>query len=456
MPVPKVAVVGRPNVGKSSVFNWLAGRRIAIVDPTSGVTRDRNTTLVEVGADFFELIDTGGMGIEDRDSLTDEVEHQIRVALNEADLVLFVVDAIDGVTPLDLTVAEKLRRLDRPLAIVVNKCDNERLEQGAGEFYRLGRDKLVTVSAAQNHGKEKLLAFIRHNLPRFADAQRPPKPVMKLAIAGRRNVGKSTFINQLAQEQRVIVSEVPGTTRDSVDVHFEKDGQQFIAIDTAGVRKAKSVADSIEFYSMARSQRSIRRADVVFMFIDPTQGIGQVDRRLVMYIQDLCKPCVFVVNKWDLMRPMATGDYEGTIEHNFPGMPFAPIAFLTAKEGRNVQSLLDLAQSLFRQANERVGTGLLNRVISQAMAAQGPPAGPHGTPKVYYATQVAVAPPTIVAFCKHPADLPPPYQRYLLRELREALPFQEVPIKLYLRQRTSRNQPSDKTRPESPISDAGD
>ena len=256
MTVPVVAIVGRPNVGKSSLFNWLAGRRIAIVDPTAGVTRDRLSSLVQAGERSFEVVDTGGMGMDEAGELTAQVERQIETAIAQASVLLFVVDVRAGVMPLDQAVAQRLRQAGRPVLLVANKCDTEALEPQAAEFYQLGADHVVPVSAHQDRGKQALLDRIVQQLPPAdATAAVPADVTLKIAIVGRRNTGKSTFINCVAEDERVIVSEVPGTTRDSVDVRFECDGKSFLAIDTAGVRRKSSVADSVEFYSMARAER---------------------------------------------------------------------------------------------------------------------------------------------------------------------------------------------------------
>ena len=280
MPVPVVAIVGRPNVGKSSLFNWLAGRRIAIVDPTAGVTRDRLAALINVDERYFELVDTGGIGGQDVDNLTEHVERQIETAIDQAAVILFVVDARSGLMPLDEEVARRLRYITKPIICVANKCDTQALDAHATEFYKLGRGKLVCVSAQQNRGKDNLLRLIRARLPKTAEPTPNLEVTMKLAIVGRRNTGKSTFINSLAESERMIVSEVAGTTRDSVDVRFERDGQVFVAIDTAGVRHKGSISSDLEFYSMARAERSIRRADVVLLFLDPRVRISKVDKQL--------------------------------------------------------------------------------------------------------------------------------------------------------------------------------
>jgi GTP-binding protein len=274
---------------------------------------------------------------------------------------------------------------------------------------------------------------------------------MKLAIIGRRNVGKSTFINVLARAERVIVSEVPGTTRDAVDVRFELDGKTFMAIDTAGVRRKKSIENDIEFYSLARAERSIRRADVVLLFFDPTQGISKIEKQLAGTVAELYKPCVLVVNKWDLMLPMTTGKYAAILYDQVRALPFAPSVFITASRGKNVKALLNLAQNLYKQANARVSTAELNRVIEQAVTANPAPPRENRQGKIYYATQVGTRPPTVVLFCNSPQLFDSPYQRYLLASLREKLPFQEVPIKLYLRRRHEPDASDSEPRAEATV-----
>ncbi len=441
MAVPVVAIVGRPNVGKSSLLNALSGRRIAIVDPTAGVTRDRVSTLVKADHRFFELVDTGGMGIQDVDNLTAHVERQIEAAIDQAHVILFVVDTRVGLTALDEKVAARLRYVTKPIICVANKCDTVELEPQAAEFYRLGRGKLICVSAEQKRGLDELMGMILERLPESVDASPDIEPAMKLAIVGRRNTGKSTFINSLAQAERMIVSEVPGTTRDSVDVRFERDGKAFIAIDTAGVRRKKSIGSDIEFYSMARSERSIRRADVVLLFLDPRVRISKVDKQLAEYILEQHKPAIFVINKWDLMMPMPTGKFGHYVRATFPSLDYVPIAFITAKSGKNVHAVLNLAQNLYKQTSTRVTTGDLNRVVREALGKQAPPMRQNRRPKLYFATQVATNPPTIVLFTNGPELFDNTYHRYLLKTLRDNLPFGDVPIRLYLRQRRREDQP---------------
>jgi GTP-binding protein len=448
--VPQVAIVGRPNVGKSSLFNWLAGKRIAIVDPTAGVTRDRVSALLKVGERFFELVDTGGIGVKDSDNLTAQVERQIETALDRADVILFVVDTRAGLMPLDEEVARRLRYVSKPVVCVANKCDTPELQPQAAEFYKLGRGKLICVSAQQNRNKDELLDLIVERLPPPEEGDPAVEVSMKLAIVGRRNTGKSTFINSLAQSERMIVSEVPGTTRDSVDVRFERDGKAFIAIDTAGVRRKGSISSNVEFYSMARAERSIRRADVVLLFLDPRVRVSKVDKQLANYILEQHKPAVFVVNKWDLMVPMPTSKFGAYIRAVFPSLDFVPIAFITAQSGKNVHMVLNLAQALHKQASARVTTGDLNRVLRQAVEDQPPPLRQNRRPKLYYGTQVSTNPPTIVLFTNGPELFDNTYQRYLLKAIRDHLGFGDVPVKLYLRAKRREDQEPVEEVPEAP------
>jgi GTP-binding protein len=445
MALPKVVIIGRPNVGKSSLFNWLAGRRIAIVDDVAGVTRDRVSTLVQLGDDieprFFELIDTGGIGMVDRDDLSEHVEKQIETAITEADLILFVVDIREELMPMDEEVAQRLRYVNTPVILVMNKADVEKFDAQGGGFYKLGRGKPISVSVKQDRNKKALLKLIDERLP-AGDDGKPADAVMKIAVIGRPNTGKSTLINTLARTERMIVSEIAGTTRDSVDVRFELDGLPFMAIDTAGVRRKSKIRDSLDFYSIHRAERSIRRADVVLLFLDPTQGISRLDKQMADYIAKQYKPCVFTINKWDLMggdgaeASKATSRFATVVQHAFRNMSYMPIAFITAQTGRNVKALLNMSQSMFKQSQKRVGTGTLNRVLREAVDAHPPAMRENRAPRIYYATQVGTAPPTIVLFVNQPSLFDSPYQRYLLNVFREKLPFHDIPIKLYLRART--------------------
>lgn len=434
MSLPKVSIVGRPNVGKSSIFNWLAGLRLAIVDEVAGVTRDRMGYVLEHAGRYFEIIDTGGIGINDVDQLDEEIEQQIEAGIREAHLLMFVVDARDGLTVLDQTIAERLRGIGKPILLVANKCDGENWEAFANDFFRLGLGEVIKCSAKNNRRRSELLDALLERLPdQLPDPGELSEPEMKLAIVGRRNVGKSTFVNTLAGSERMIVSEVPGTTRDSVDVRFELDGKTFVAIDTPGLKKGKSIRTDIDFYSDHRAKRSIRHADVVLMFFDCGQRVGKVDKQLVNYIESEYKPCLFVVNKWDLMAPhMPTERWADYLRDQFSSMAYVPIAFITGQEGKNVKKLLNHAQMLFKQSRARVPTPELNRLVKRALEIQPPPTIGTRRLKVFYATQIGEQPPTIVLKCNDPANVTPTYRRYLLTTLRDGLKFGEVPIRLFL------------------------
>ena len=440
MGVPQVAIVGRPNVGKSSLLNWLAGVRIAVVDDRPGVTRDRLVHLMQHNDRFFELIDTGGMGHIDADKLTEHIEDQISQAIDSADIILFVVDTREGLLPLDQEVAKRLRYLKTPVILLANKTDAESLDSSTEEFYPLGFGRPLKVSTQQNRNRAVLLNKLVEALPEAGQDEEAPddEPEMKVAIVGRRNVGKSTFVNTLVSADRMIVSEVAGTTRDSVDVRFELDGKGFTAIDTPGIRRRQGRKDDIDFYGTHRAERSIRRSDVVLLFLDCSERISKVDKQLAEYIANQYKPCILVVNKWDkLVGSMPTEKWVHYLQDMFPAMRYAPIAFITGETGKNVKALLNHAQMLFKQSRERVTTGRLNRLLRDALKRNPPPVYQNRRPRIYYATQVGTQPPTIVLFCNQPAALAKPYQRYLLGQFRDELEFAEVPIKLYLRKRES-------------------
>lgn len=438
MGVPQVAIIGRPNVGKSSLLNWLAGRRVAVVDDKPGITRDRVIYLMEERDRFFELVDTGGMGHMDADELTEDIEEQITFAIDAADLILFVVDTRAGLLTMDQEVAKRLRYINKPVICVANKTDDETFDNQADEFGKLGHGPPVKVSTLQFRNKPVLMNRLLDALPEESlDEADPGEPEMKVAIVGRRNVGKSTFVNTLAGAERMIVSEVAGTTRDSVDVRFELDGKGFVAIDTPGIRRSRAQAKfDIDFYGAHRAQRSIRRADVTLLFFDCTQRIGKVDKQLAEYVTNEYKPCVIVVNKWDqLAESMPTEKWVSYLTEQMPGLRYAPIAFITGQTGKNVKALLNHAQMLFKQSRERVSTGTLNRLVRDCIKRNPPHVYQNRRPKIYYATQVGVQPPTIVLFCNNPAAIQKPYQRYLIGRFRDELPFSEVPIKVYLRKR---------------------
>lgn len=455
--MPVIAIVGRPNVGKSSLLNALVGKRISIVQDLPGVTRDRVMMPLEIDGKYVELVDTGGYGFEDDQGLTEHIRHQIELAMSRADLVLFIVDTEAGLTGGDEQIAALLRRQSIKTVLIANKADGPNADPALGEFSRLGLGTPIGVSALRDRNLDQVVDQIRNDLDLTDAPSELPQPQMMVAIVGKRNAGKSTLVNAIAkhyegEEERVIVSEVPGTTRDSIDVRFEKDGKTLVVIDTAGVRKKRYMAtNDIEFYSFHRAQRSIRRADVVLMLIDGTEPVSEPDKKLAQYIAEQHKPVVLVINKWDLARQRIReqrkqpegrfrdedvmeefGEYLGQeLQH----LHYAPIAFITAKEGKNVQQVLDLAQNLFKQAHERLTTGQLNKVVRQILDQQHPSSPTGRRAKVFYATQTDVAPPTIVLFVNNPEYVNENYQRFMINRFRELLPFAEVPIRLVIRGR---------------------
>jgi GTP-binding protein len=451
-------------VGKSSLLNALVGRRISIVQDMPGVTRDRVSAPLFIDGHFVELVDTGGYGFVDPDALTEHIRHQIELAMTRATAVMFIVDVQDGLTSADQEIASMLRQKGLRTILVANKTDGTRLDSSLGEFARLGLGTPIGVSATNNRNIDQLRDAIAANVDLAKAPEKIPPPEMLVAIVGKRNAGKSTLVNSIAEifegeGDRVIVSEVPGTTRDSVDVRFEKDGHSLVVIDTAGVRKKRHmVTNDIEFYSFHRAQRSIRRADVVMLLLDATEPISEPDKKLAQYVAEEFKPVLLVINKWDLAKKtlrekkkqntaepderQTMEKYREYIDAELPFLNYAPIAFITAKDGKNVQTALDSAQHLFKQSRLRMTTGRLNQVIRTILQERTPSTPSGRKAKVFFATQIETAPPTIVLVVNNPAFIEDSYQRHIINRMRDLLPYPEVPIRLLIRPRGQRTTES--------------
>ena len=434
MQIPNVAIIGRPNVGKSSLLNAIAGRRVSIVEPTAGVTRDRVSVLFDWRGRCLEFVDTGGMGLVDEEQLKAHVARQCEVAMEQADLILFLFDAKEGISPMDQFVAQKVRKIKKPVLLVANKVESRKDEFQCLEGTKLGFGVPLEISAKEGLGISDLCDAILEKIPEQKEGETLEEGI-KLGILGKRNSGKSTLVNLLAGKERVIVSDLPGTTRDSVDVPFEREGRRWIAIDTAGLRKKSRVQDAIEFFSLARSERSVRRSDVILLLFDLSLDISQVDKKLSGFILQNYKPCIIVANKVDLVE----GDpdlerWEAYLRQELPGLSFAPISFISALEQDNIDETLNLAAELYEQAGKRVTTGELNKVLQEARQKHAP----HSKgkqPKLFYATQVDVFPPTILVFVNEPKMFTGQYDRYLQNRLREAFGWEEIPIRLVYKRR---------------------
>lgn len=441
---PRIAIVGRPNVGKSTLTNRLAGRRVSITEPTAGVTRDRISVPATLRGDdgdrVVELVDTGGVGIVDRDDLGPMVENQVKTAMAVADLILFLVDAREGVTPLDQEVARLLRGVKKPVLLLANKAESERISWEVSDFYKLGIERAPLAISAQNgNGLNELIEEICALLPAHTEEEVRVEPTMKLAVVGRRNAGKSTLINAFAGADRVIVSEIPGTTRDAVDVIFERDGETFMVIDTAGVLKKKKMHDAVAFYSDARAHKAIRRADAVMLLFEAEREISALEKRLARFIVDQHKPLLLGANKWDLVDANVNPqDFKDYLDRELPGVRYAPVSFLSAKNGDGVWDSLELCRELVRQSQTRISTGELNRVLEDALKARVPSSKAYRI-KVYYATQVDVSPPTFVLWVNDRKLVGKEWLRYLENQLKEAFSFDEIPIQIIVKNRDRRD-----------------
>ncbi|HEY6872609.1 MAG TPA: ribosome biogenesis GTPase Der [Geobacteraceae bacterium] len=428
---PIVAIVGRPNVGKSTLFNRIIGRRKAMVDDQPGVTRDRNYSSVDRFDVPFILIDTGGFEPETSDRLLQQMREQSQLAMEEADVILFVMDGRDGLTPADTEVAEMLRRVNKPVFYLVNKIDGEKLETGIGDFYGLGVENLYAVSAEHNRGIGDLMEEVVRALPQ-GGAAGEEEEVTRIAVVGRPNVGKSSLVNRLLGFERVVANPTPGTTRDSVDTHFTCNRKRYMLIDTAGIRRKGKTVLKIEKYSVVDALRSIERADVVLIVLNAEEGVTEQDTKIAGYAYEAGRACIFVVNKWDtLAKDNSTmGKFAERIRMEFKYLPFAPVLFVSALTGQRTGKIIAEVDTVMAQYSRRVQTAELNKVFTEAVAAHSPPLIQGKRIKLYYATQVGTKPPTFVVFTNRPEGIHFSYERYLANKLREAFGFTGTPLRL--------------------------
>jgi GTP-binding protein len=433
---PIVAIVGRPNVGKSTLFNRLLGHRRAMVDDTPGVTRDRNYANINRFDKPFILIDTGGFEPVTSDRMLQQMREQSRMAMDEADVILFMMDARSGLTPADIEVAEMLRRVRKPVFYVVNKVDGDKLENDSAEFYSLGVEQLYTISAEHNRGVMDLVDNLLEVFPP-SEASDAEDELTKIAVVGRPNVGKSSLVNRLLGFERVVANPTPGTTRDSVDTLFMCNKKPYLLIDTAGIRRKGKTTEKLEKYSVVDSLRSIERADVVLMVIDAVEGVTEQDERIAGYIHEAGRGCIFVINKWDaLSKDNATfGAYTEKIRYGFKYLAYAPITFVSALSGQRIGKIMSTVDEVMEQYIRRVSTADINRVFSEATEAHHAPLSHGRRVKFYFATQVATRPPSFVIFTNQPENVHFSYERYIVNRFREAFGFSGVPLRLMFRGR---------------------
>jgi GTPase len=445
---PIVAIVGRPNVGKSALFNRLVQKRIAIVHDQPGVTRDRLVAECLLGSRPFTVVDTGGMGSFVDDDHEEQIRSEAKLAMEMADLIVFVGDARDGVTPVDRSLAKELRSAQKPVILAVNKIDHPKHELADSEFAELGFAEVLPISAAHGRGITDLVEQIEALLPESTSEE--PKATndtsIKLAIVGRPNVGKSSLINAILQHQRTIVGHVAGTTRDSVDVPYERDGKHYVLIDTAGIRARGKHNTSVEVFSVMRSEKSIARADICALVVDAQDRVTSQDKKIAGLIQENHKPCIVIVNKLDLVKPLTqVRDYIeellSDIRSNLFFLSYAPIDLVSAQTGENLDRLFDSIDRVRKHAERSIGTGALNRLLHDAMAAAPPPLRGNKRFKLLYATQIdkashhLVAPPTFMFFVNYPELLTDDYRRYLEGKIRQLNGYYGLPIIFRFRSR---------------------
>ncbi len=427
-----VAIVGRPNVGKSTLFNRIIRKREAIVDDAPGITRDRKTSDTEWDGISFTLMDTGGFIPKTCDVIESGVTRQVKLAIEEADLILFLVDCTTGITDVDGEVAELLRKSGKSSFLIVNKVDGEKQESDAVEFIRLGLGDPVYVSALGGRGIGDLLSLITGRLDRVKGKEEKDSDLVKLAIVGKPNVGKSTFINVILGEERLLVTEIPGTTRDPIDVRVQYQTHEFLLIDTAGMRRRSRIKENVEYYTILRTHRAIERCDVVCVFSDAVEGLTQQDLHVLQEVQEAKKGILFVVNKWDVIKDtqIAQKEWKENFYDRLAGMTYVPLLFISCQTGLRVEKVLELAWKISEERKKRIASPLINRMIEDLNRRYQPPAIQGKRVRIIYGTQAGFNPPRFVFFSNYPRLISENYQRFLTNQIRERFGFEGVPLTL--------------------------
>jgi GTP-binding protein len=440
MPLPIVAIIGRPNVGKSSLFNRIIRQKLAVVDEQSGVTRDRNFALCSWRDRTFYAVDTGGMVPGTDDQMERLILEQAEIAVGEADTILFVVDCQTGVTDIDARIARLLLRADKPVLLCANKADNELLELEANRFFTLGFDTIAAASAASGRGVGDLLDEVLQRLPAVTE-EPADTGAIRVAVVGRPNVGKSSLVNYLLGEQRNIVSDVPGTTRDAIDSPVTIDDRRYVLVDTAGLRKRSRITDGIEYYTTLRTIRAIERCDVAMILVDADQGLNLQELKIIEEVGEAGKGMVLVVNKWDIFEKdeHSAEIYTRQIQQTVPTYSYVPAVFISALTGKRVMKALSVVNDVYDQFTRRIATPELNDFLEEAVSRQTPPATQGKWIRLFYMTQPETAPPAFVIFTNHPRLIQEPYKRFLTNQLRERFGFAGVPLQLKFKARQKKS-----------------
>ncbi len=436
MAKPIVAIVGRPNVGKSTLFNKLAGKRVSIVEDTPGVTRDRIYAESEWLNHKFTIIDTGGIEPESSDIIVSQMRRQAELAIEMADVIMFIVDGKHGLTDADNQVAHILRKSQKQVVLVVNKIDRNALEDNVYEFYNLGIGEPISISASQGLGLGDMLDEVVAKFP-ANDYEDEESEYVRIAMVGRPNVGKSSLINKILGEEKHIVSDIPGTTRDAVDSYIENEYGKFILVDTAGLRRKSKIKEQIERYSAVRTLAAIENADVCILMIDAVEGVAEQDERIIGYAHEMNKAIMIIVNKWDLIEKddKTMNRFKDELRQKLSFLSYASFLFISAKTGQRVHKVLSMAKECYDNYTKRIKTGVLNEVISKAVMMKEPPIVGFNRLKIYYVTQVGIKPPTFVFFVNNPELLHFSYKRYLENKVRESFDFSGTGIKFEFRER---------------------